>query len=123
MKNTCMFSGHLMRSLDGSIRSRIWVLTIVCLAAVAGAAAHMPNPAWLVRDINLTVDPYMDVNPTTYTQVGDTLFFISSDPYNGTELWRSDGTPDGMALVRSSHHVAFDRQMRDLLGLASTALR
>ncbi|HZH78453.1 MAG TPA: hypothetical protein VEY88_20660, partial [Archangium sp.] len=33
------------------------------------------------------------------TLVGDTLFFVLSDPDHGTELWKSDGTEAGTALV------------------------
>ena len=37
---------------------------------------------------------------TTFTEVGDSLYFGSRDQASGTELWKSDGTKEGTALVR-----------------------
>ncbi|WP_224247330.1 ELWxxDGT repeat protein [Hyalangium gracile] len=34
------------------------------------------------------------------TVVGDTLFFVLTDPDHGTELWKTDGTPSGTMLVK-----------------------
>ena len=38
--------------------------------------------------------------PNYLTAVGSTLFFSASDGTNGTELWKSDGTPAGTVLVK-----------------------
>jgi ELWxxDGT repeat protein len=37
-----------------------------------------------------------------FTLVGGTLFFRAWDPEHGTELWKTDGTPQGTALVRDT---------------------
>ncbi len=34
--------------------------------------------------------------------VGDTLYFRAADPANSFQIWRSDGTPEGTALVREN---------------------
>jgi ELWxxDGT repeat protein len=36
-----------------------------------------------------------DSNPSSLTAVGSVLFFNASNPWDGYELWRSDGTTDG----------------------------
>ena len=45
---------------------------------------------------------------TTYTSrlavVGSTLYFRASDGVNGYELWKSDGTEAGTAMVKDIHH-------------------
>ena len=39
-------------------------------------------------------------NPLYLTAVGGALYFQASDPTDGTELWKSDGTASGTALVQ-----------------------
>ena len=38
--------------------------------------------------------------PTDFTAAGGRLFFIANDGVHGRELWRTDGSPGGTALVR-----------------------
>jgi len=39
-------------------------------------------------------------SPRNLTAVGNTLFFTATEPTTGTELWKSDGTAAGTALVK-----------------------
>ena len=38
-------------------------------------------------------------SPRDLTVAGDWIYFAARDPFNGEELWRSDGTAGGTALV------------------------
>ncbi len=39
-------------------------------------------------------------NPSDFTNVNNTVFFRATDPTNGYELWKSDGTGTGTVLVK-----------------------
>jgi ELWxxDGT repeat protein len=56
----------------------------------------------MVKDINPGPDDSVqfDSNSGDFTAVGNTLFFPADDGVNGTELWKSDGTAAGTALVK-----------------------
>jgi ELWxxDGT repeat protein len=49
----------------------------------------------IVKNIN----PLSTSSPSNLTAVGNTLYFSANDGTNGTELWKSDGTPGGTQLV------------------------
>ena len=58
------------------------------------------QPAHLVKDI-FNLPAAAGSNPQKFPQVGSTIFFFAaSDTANGTELWKTDGTPGGTMLVR-----------------------
>ena len=40
-------------------------------------------------------------DPRSFTNVNNTVFFNATDPVNGAELWKSDGTAAGSALVKN----------------------
>ncbi|RKH66743.1 HYR domain-containing protein [Corallococcus aberystwythensis] len=55
---------------------------------------------FLVRDLRpgpTAVVP--SANPASFVQVGTSVFFTVDDQLHGRELWRTDGTPEGSALV------------------------
>lgn len=57
----------------------------------------------LVTDINPTTGLYGDPNgayPSEMTAFNGRLFFTAADGLHGSELWISDGTADGTAMVR-----------------------
>lgn len=56
------------------------------------------GPAYLVKDIDPTVVEVM-IYPGRLTAVGDRIFFSGDDGINGRELWLSDGSASGTAMV------------------------
>ena len=68
------------------------------------ALAVVALPVWaqgpyLVKDINPAIVNTDDGNPTELEAMGKALFFRACDD-QGCELWKSDGTAAGTALVR-----------------------
>jgi ELWxxDGT repeat protein len=56
---------------------------------------------YLVKDINPELDgaPPLSSVPTLLVNLDGTLLFYANDGVTGSELWRSDGTPEGTMLV------------------------
>jgi ELWxxDGT repeat protein len=92
----------------------LWRLSIVCstqkssimralyaysisifLFLSTGLYAQQAN---LLKDINSTVST--SSNSTSYLQVGSITFFTATLPETGTELWKTDGTPEGTVLIK-----------------------
>ncbi|MCA8948034.1 MAG: hypothetical protein KDE27_00935 [Planctomycetes bacterium] len=65
------------------------------LAATLLALADMAAAQTIVADIH----PTGSSNPAGYTRVGDLVCFVADDGVHGRELWASDGTAAGTALV------------------------
>jgi ELWxxDGT repeat protein len=77
-------------------RTSLAVIVSLVLAVTTWAAA----PAVMVKELNpqpyqsrFTIDGYL-------VNVNGTLFFTAWDEINGTELWKSNGTPAGTMLVK-----------------------
>lgn len=51
----------------------------------------------LVKDINLAP---LSSNPANLTEVNGVVYFTAATPSTGTELWKTDGTPEGTVLVQ-----------------------
>src|SRR5262245_50680268 len=52
----------------------------------------VPSVAELVKDVNLVP---MGSGPGNLVEINGTVFFTASNPSNGRELWKSDGTANG----------------------------
>src|SRR5262245_8795272 len=74
-----------------------WLVPLAISWAMA-ASSHAQAPAFLVRDIN-SVPEAVASDPRLLVQVGATIYFVASTPQMGRELWKSDGTAAGTALV------------------------
>src|SRR5687768_9586051 len=69
------------------------------LLLLAGLASRARADAYLVKDINAAQET-TGSSPTFFVSIGTDLFYFRADDgVNGTELWRSDGTLEGTALV------------------------
>ncbi|HEY1013567.1 MAG TPA: ELWxxDGT repeat protein [Herpetosiphonaceae bacterium] len=87
---------------------RIWfapaMLLLIALAATpaqAGPPARAQgSPAVMLKDINPQQPPALSIGPRNLTVVGETVFFTADDGVHGRELWRTDGTPEGTAMVK-----------------------
>jgi ELWxxDGT repeat protein len=56
----------------------------------------MPLLPYKVKEVNSAGQ----ANPDYFTSVNGTLFFIANSPGYGRELWKSDGTQEGTAMVK-----------------------
>lgn len=69
----------------------------VLLLALVWHFASAADVAVMVADINPGADASY---PYYFVQLGDKILFRAGDDTHGTELWRSDGTASGTALIK-----------------------
>lgn len=74
----------------------------------------------MLNDIFLGEPGVGDLQPLELTDVNGTLFFTDGDIETGTELWKSDGTPEGTVLVRDIVPGAVSSYPDDLASLHGT---
>ena len=77
-------------------RSSCALAGMLALCAMAASGA----PPYLVADLNQTpingsAFPETSFLPFQTASLGGVLYFDAADPVHGSELWRSDGTPEG----------------------------
>jgi ELWxxDGT repeat protein len=77
------------------MRHSLLIFTFIVSPSLAFA-----DPVSIVSDYVSGPAALADAAPKELVVVGDTLFFVASDPQNGKELWKSDGTELGTVLVR-----------------------
>lgn len=75
--------------------SRAFALTV----ALAAAPTVASPAAFRVADIETAVDTRGSSSPLLQVRLGDWLYFSATDALHGEELWRTDGTAAGTALV------------------------
>ncbi|MFE8596347.1 hypothetical protein [Archangium violaceum] len=92
-----------MASLSSSYRSRLPVgRSLACLAlAVLGLTGRPSHAAGstLLQDLR----PGHDATPGTngpLTSLGNTVYFAGQSTSTGSEVWKSDGSPEGTVLVK-----------------------
>ena len=89
----------IISSKQAAVRLRLFCSLFIVLSLLAWPHPVLADPLTprLVKDINpLTAD----AKPGKLTAARGTLYFLATTPENGEELWRSDGTANGTALVR-----------------------
>ena len=111
-----LFSFGLL--IHTSARRPSLLILLTCVAATAGAA---DEPA--IGTPRLVVDFNPDVtfssSPEALFRVGNAVYFTADDGVHGRELWRSDGTAQGTAMVldiEPGRSTASVREMTDMGG-------
>lgn len=78
------------------MRPRTYTITVLLLG-IWGLVIKMPAQAqYMLKDINVTE---LGSKPSFMTTLGERFIFWATDDTHGTELWVSDGTPEGTMLV------------------------
>jgi ELWxxDGT repeat protein len=87
-----------------ALRAPVRLLVSCAVAALAaGPGLADPAPAYLVADINTSVDAGTITTSASEAIVdigGVAYFVVARSPETGYELWRSDGTQAGTVLVK-----------------------
>ena len=77
---------------------RAWLLPLLAVLLIPETLTA--QPAFLVEDINSSgTAPFVLPANQEFTGLGTKLFFVYSDGVHGFELWKSDGTGPGTALL------------------------
>lgn len=83
-----------------TLGARPAIAVLVALLVTLPGAAAPGAPLSLVRDINAVYTPEQSSSPRAITVVDNVAFFVAGDVDHGVELWRTDGTTLGTALVK-----------------------
>ncbi|HJZ49512.1 MAG TPA: hypothetical protein VKE41_20180 [Roseiflexaceae bacterium] len=70
-------------------------------AAMARRSPEAVEPAFQVKDIATQADSTASASPSQLVQIGNVVYFAAYSESTGRELWKSDGTPAGTAMVKT----------------------
>jgi ELWxxDGT repeat protein len=87
--------------LSASHTGKLMMVGLFLTLMLASLPALAQSP-YLVKDINPSTDVGSS-NPTLFTQVGDKTFFVAYVQGEGYQLWKTDGTGSGTALVTDEY--------------------
>jgi ELWxxDGT repeat protein len=95
------------------------LLIAVVIAASAFSLSAQPR---LVKDINVMTSP-VGSDPQPLRTIGDVTFFSAQTAATGNELWKTDGTGSGTALVRDIFPGPASGLAADLVSTATVGTR
>jgi ELWxxDGT repeat protein len=99
---------------------RLWQALATLLALTLCYPASAAGPASLAKDINAGSRSALSAGPSQLVALGSSAYFVGDDGSSGAELWRSDGTAGGTALVADIAPGALGSAPSDLLTVGST---
>lgn len=102
------FGGHdrLFQRLVRGILVVGILLTAPILRSGPEVSGEAAATVALVKDINPGASAFISSNPAQLVAIGDVLYFsATSTAFGGTELWKSDGTAAGTALVKDINPI------------------
>ena len=80
-----------------TLASFLGTLALAAATAMPPAALAAVGPLELLKDIQAGATGSF---PSSFVVAGNTVYFVADDGVNGSELWKSDGTPAGTVLVK-----------------------
>jgi ELWxxDGT repeat protein len=72
---------------------------MLLLTLLLGPLRRPPGQPFWSKISTLINDPSRSSNPQHLAAIGQRLYFSAEDSGSGAELWSSDGTPGGTAIV------------------------
>jgi ELWxxDGT repeat protein len=89
------------------------------------AAQFLESRLLLAADFDLFTDINTQLNeagsqPQDFTVVGSTMYFTGSDDVHGRELWKTDGTVSGTAMVKDIRVGSYHSAVGDMLDFNGT---
>jgi ELWxxDGT repeat protein len=74
-----------------------FLLLILLVTEIKYATAQSP---YMVKDISASTSPKNSSAPSHLANINGVTYFAADDGIHGTELWKSDGSPEGTVLVK-----------------------